>query len=201
MIVAITGTPGTGKSTVSKQLRGKGYQVLDLNQIVLNEKLITGYDKVRDTSEVDLERLNKYLIKYLKIPTKKKANKKSPGISKKNSKISLEALVFLEGHIAHLLDILDIILVLRCHPTQLRQRLKDKAWSDSKLRENLEAEALDVISIESVEKYGQNKIFEIDTTSDKPAEVAKKLIGIVNGKVKGYEPGNIDWSEEILKWY
>ena len=185
MNVALTGTPGTGKSTVSKHLREQGYQVLDLNHIALTEKLVISYDKVRETSEVNLDKLNEYLIKYLKTITD-------------NLK---DNVVFLEGHLSHLVEVVELIIVLRCHPSELRNRLNTKDWSDDKIRENLEAEALDAITIECVNEYGQDKIFEIDTTTKNTKTVLEDILKIIKGDVEGYTPGKIDWSEEILKWY
>jgi adenylate kinase len=197
MIVALTGTPGTGKSTVSKLLRNKKYQVLDLNKIVLSENLVLRYDDARQTAEVDLDGLNKYLIENLKTQTSYIINNDTI----RNHNNTMDEPVFLEGHIAHLLNIVDLVIVLRCHPTELRHRLVAKGWSEDKLRENLEAEAVDAITIESIEKFGQDKIFEINTTAEKPSGIVEKILEILNGNVKGYEPGKIDWSEEILKWY
>ena len=66
MFVALTGTPGTGKSTVSKQLRKSGYTVHDLNEIALSNDLILAYDKSRETREVDLKGLNNYVEHNIK---------------------------------------------------------------------------------------------------------------------------------------
>ncbi|MCK5559250.1 MAG: adenylate kinase family protein [Thermoplasmata archaeon] len=193
MIVALTGTPGTGKSSVSKHLRNDGYEVLDINEIVLTKNFVTAYDDTRKTSEVDLEALNKYMRKCLKSGLLTQTAETTPRPSADP--------VILEGHLAHLLSIIDQVIVLRCHPDKLQRRLNDKGWSASKIRENLEAEAIDSITIECMNSYDRDKIFEIDTTKDSPEKTMKKILDIISGKVEGYAPGRIDWSEEILKWY
>ncbi|WP_455391772.1 adenylate kinase family protein [[Eubacterium] cellulosolvens] len=190
MNVALTGTPGTGKSTVSKQLRNEGYQVLDVNDIALTEKFVVAYDEARATNEVDLEALNDHLQKYIKEMDK---DGESSGSSPE--------LIILEGHLAHLLDFIELVIILRCHPAELQRRLESKSWPEQKIRENLEAEALDAITIECVNKYSQDKIFEIDTTCVEPHKIMEKILDVINGRVDGYSPGKIDWSEEILKWY
>jgi adenylate kinase len=190
MIIALTGTPGTGKSTVSRLLREEGFTVLALNELAATEKLFLDYDSERQTHEVDLEGLDKYLEKYLKTLAKGSNKAKNPPL-------------ILEGHIAHLLAAVEIIVILRCHPEVLKKRLSEKHWPESKILENLEAEALDTITIESVGNHQQDKIFEINTTNKPPNEVRKIISQIINGKIdrREYTPGKLDWSEEILKWY
>ena len=188
MIVALTGTPGTGKSTVGKQLEDHGYTVISLNELAKSQNLLLAYDKRRATHEVDLDGLDDHLAKLFADQT---ANDKPVTV--------------LESHIAHLLSMTELVLILRCHPDQLRVRLGagGKAWHEDKIRENLEAEALDVITIECVEHYPEDKIFELDTTNEPPSKTAQRIIEIISsgGCTDDYRPGNIDWSEEILKWY
>ena len=104
----------------------------------------------------------------------------------------------IEGHLSHLLNP-DIIIVLRCHPETLRKRLEGRGYSDEKLRENLEAEAIDIILEEALETG--KPVFEIDSTERSPEETADAITDILNGNTEGYEPGNIDWSGVILSWY
>jgi adenylate kinase len=171
-------------------LRNDGYEVLDINEIVLTENFVTAYDDTRKTSEVDLEALNKYMDERIT----------------SGDPVILEGHlahdpVILEGHLAHLLSIIDQVIVLRCHPDELQRRLNDKGWSEAKIRENLEAEVVDSITIECLNTYDRDKIFEIDTTKDSPEKTMEKILDIISGRVEGYAPGRIDWSEEILKWY
>lgn len=57
-LFAITGTPGTGKTSVSKELRSRGYSVIDMNEHIRSNGLLGELDASRDTHEVDLDRLN-----------------------------------------------------------------------------------------------------------------------------------------------
>jgi adenylate kinase len=188
MNIALTGTPGTGKSTIGKKLKKNNYFVLDLHKIIKDNNFISSYDRSRDTSEVDLERLNNYLNKHVL----------NQAPDKKEHKTGIK---FFEGHISHLLDHLDRVIILRCHPEELRERLNVKEWSEKKVMENVEAEALDVILIEAFERYSENNIFEINTSKSSIDEVYNDIIKIINGDVKDFHLGNIDWSAEILKWY
>src|SRR5659263_683325 len=62
MIIALTGTPGTGKTTVCEIIKEhsqyrKKLRIIDVNRLVLGEKLYTGKDEARDTYEADMDKL------------------------------------------------------------------------------------------------------------------------------------------------
>jgi adenylate kinase len=186
MIIALTGTPGTGKTTVCSILSEhsqyrKQFHVIDLNKIVLGEKLYTGKDETRDTYEADMDKLEGRVKQII--------SQAPQGMD-----------IIMEGHLSHLLPA-DAIIVLRAHPVALRKRLgKRKNYSFSKVKENANAEALDVILVESAE-HSKN-VFEINTTDINPLAVVKSVIAIIesvkNGKIPQYFlPGKLNWIEQV----
>jgi len=166
MMCGITGTPGTGKTSLAGELARYGNPVLHLSDTV------SGYviekDEERDTSIIDEERWAAEFIPY-------------------------EG--FVEGHLAHLLPC-DRIVVLRCRPDILMERLKTRGYGGEKIRENALAEALDVILIETVDSFSPEQIYELDTTDKSTAECS-----MITGRfAKGELPasfGTIDWSSYI----
>jgi len=68
-----------------------------------------------------------------------------------------------------------------------------------KVRENVEAEAIDVILQEAVARLPF--VFEVDTTNSTPQETAEAILAILQGKTKGRQPGSVDWASEVLSWY
>ena len=66
MIVAITGTPGTGKTTVGDILKKKGFTVIDLKQEAIDNNFILGLDKERNSKIVDVERLDEHIGTFKK---------------------------------------------------------------------------------------------------------------------------------------
>jgi len=172
MIVAVTGTPGTGKSKACSFI--KDMPVIDLNQLIKDNAVFFGYDEERNSIDVSPARLKKLL----------------PEISKTT---------VIEGHLSHHLSP-DLTIVLRCSPNILGKRLKARGWNEDKIRENQEAEAVDVVLIEAL-KRKKSSVYEIDTTDMKPQEVAKAIREIIKGRRAKYRPGKIDWSEEVLSWY
>ncbi|MCD5409597.1 MAG: adenylate kinase family protein [Methanocellales archaeon] len=170
MKIAITGTPGTGKSSVCEILK-ECYNIIHLNQLIEANKFYTGIDDKRNTLNVDIDALADY-VKHM--PTK--------------------GITIFEGHLAHHLPI-DIVIVLRASPYELRRRLDKQGFGEAKTKENVEAEALDVILVEAVEM--NDRVYEIDTSERSIEEVAKCVIEIIEGTDK-YGPGSLDWSEEAF---
>lgn len=180
MIIALTGTPGTGKTSVSKILHDKGFEVVDLNKVACEKGFLIGRDEKRDSEIVNVERFDEYV--------------------KRN--YSGKDIVFIEGHLSHLLKSVNKVIVLRCHPDELRKNLSKKGWKEEKIKENLEAEILDIILCETVEIHPKKNIFEINVTGKSVDAVVSSIIEIINNKfkdMKKYNMGKIDWSEEILK--
>lgn len=154
-------------------LKVKGVQVVHVNELVDDLGLASGYDRKRKTKEVDVAKLARAVA-------------------------GLKGNILLEGHLSHLLRP-DLAIVLRCSPKVLERRLKKKGWPEKKIRENVEAEAVDVVLIEALENVAE--VCEVDTTEMKPAEVAKAIGRIIAGEREKYRVGNVDWSEEVLSWF
>ncbi len=173
-MIALTGTPGTGKSSIAKVLKEKyGLKIYDVDKIGREEYSLE-YDPERECWIVNVERLREYVA-------------------------SLEGEeVVLVGLLSHLLDP-EIVIVLRTHPRELEFRLRKKGWNLRKIRENLEAEALGVITAEAMEKC--KEVYEVDTTGKSPEESAKEVYQIILKRPKDYRAPRIDYTEAILEWY
>ncbi|NOZ58325.1 MAG: AAA family ATPase [Euryarchaeota archaeon] len=172
MILIITGTPGTGKSTVAGLLsRRLGLKLIRLS--ALAGRAACGYDAERGSVEVDVERLFQ-IVRPL-----------------------ARGDVVIEGHLAHLLPFREAtVVVLRCSPAELEERLRKKGFPERKIRENLEAEALDVCLIESLQVHSD--VYEVDTSGMKAEQVAERIERILAGEGEAFRPGKVDWSEEFF---
>ena len=173
MLIALTGTPGTGKSTVALGLQAKGWRILEVNDLARRHGLFRSKDPVRDSYDLDPDELQEAL----------EGEGFDDGI--------------LVGHLSHLLDV-DMVIVLRCHPEVLANRLEARRWPLAKIRENALAESLDIILAEAVDSGAP--VFEVNTTELSLAETEAAALAILAGEKEKYAVGNIDWSEEALRW-
>ena len=153
MMCGITGTPGTGKSSVADELALRGYPVVRLAETV--KGYVVGKDSERDTRIIDEDRW---------------AREFTP----------VEG--FVEGHLAHLLPC-DRVVVLRCKPDLLLTRLRSRGYREEKCRENAEAEALDVCLIETLEGHPPDHVLELDTTEIQPDRVADLIADFLMGRM------------------
>ena len=180
-VVFITGTPGTGKSTVSHMLRDElSLPLIDLNQLIEDEGLYTGYHPDWGFKIVDLDalccRLKEIIFKNL-----------GEGSGR-------DGLV-VEGHLSHYCEGADLVIVLRAHPAILKKRLQNKGFKHAKIQENIEAEALDICTFEAFQIHG-DKVNEIDTSNKSPLKVVDLIKKIMNGEAN-FPVGKIDFLEYL----
>ncbi|MFQ3308200.1 MAG: adenylate kinase [Candidatus Nanohaloarchaea archaeon] len=171
MIVTITGTPGTGKTSVLKSL-DTNFRKVHLTEYIQENEIGENTD---DVTEVDT-----YLLK----------EKISEDIN------DGEEDVIIEGHLAHHIDS-DLCIVLRCNPEKLEERLSQRDYSQNKVMENVESEALDVILSETV--HTQKNVLEIDTTHKELDEVVEEVKEGIEKEKTGY--GGVDWSESFQELF
>lgn len=153
MRVAVTGTPGVGKTTATG-LVGTDLEIVHLNDLVREAGLTTGTDEERDSLVVDIEAVS--------------------------ARLADRSNVLVESHLAHHLDA-DRTIVLRCAPSELESRLLDRGETEAKAAENADAEALDVILSEAVDRQGIDSVYEIDTTDRSPAGVTEEIEAVLAG--------------------
>ncbi|QIO23048.1 adenylate kinase family protein [Haloarcula sp. JP-L23] len=156
MRVAVTGTPGTGKTTATARL-DTDLDVVHLNDVIKSEGFSTGVDEERGSLVADMDAVAEWLD-------------------------GRDDVLF-ESHLAHNFEA-DRVAVLRAHPDTVVDRLRGRGDSDSKAYENAESEALDVVLSEAVHHHGTDSVYEIDTTDRDPDAVADAISAVVAGEVE-----------------
>jgi adenylate kinase len=174
LIIAVTGTPGVGKSTFARLLAKRlGVRLLRLNDWIRRRGI--GSPAGDGTLEVDCRQL-----------------------AREFSRESWGDMV-VEGHLSHYLPprLLSAVVVLRLHPQVLERRLRARGYRGRKLWDNLEAEALDLILVESLERHGEGKVFELDLTHTTAQEAVRRF-------VEAWRKGKrirdrVDWLESFVE--
>jgi adenylate kinase len=179
-IAALTGTPGTGKSAIALILSARGWHTVELGDLAKEEGAVVGRDELRQTDEVDVDLLEEALEGHV-------------------AAAGAEA-VLLVGHMAHLMPC-DTVVVLRTSPAVLRTRLEERGWPPTKVDENVEAEAVGVVLVESMEHEPPVPVYEVDTSKGQVEESARLVAATLEGAGQGMEAGWVDWSDEVMGWY
>lgn len=180
--IALTGTPGVGKTTAARRLVRKGHPVLELARFASRHHLLGPRDPKRGSRTVDPARVGRALQREANLPQN----------------------VVLEGHWAHDVPGVQAAIVLRLRPRLLRRRLTRRGWSRRKVDENVEAEAIGLILQEAVARLGARRTYEIDATGLSTARLADRLAWTLRDPAaarKKFEVGRVDWAADILGWY
>ncbi len=182
-VIFISGTPCTGKTTVASDLNdylssnGFHSRLIKVNDFAFENDLVLGEDPDKLYKIIDIDGLNESLNDEID---------KSSG-----------CVLIVEGHLSHLCEGADKMIVLRLNPSILKNRLEERNYSESKIQENLEAEALAVCSAEAYEIYG-DKTNEIDASDKSVEEIRDLIIAIASDKME-CPVGSIDYMEWLLE--
>lgn len=178
-VIAISGTPGTGKSAVGSLLAKQiNAEIIELGEVVRKQHLYYGEDPERGSLIANLDSLYDYLVPLFQ---------------------NGEKLLIVIGHFADLVpeEYLKVLVVLRCHPITLTERLLDRQWPIKKTLENIQAEILGVCTSQGLAQHNQNKIFEIDTTDLSIERVVTIIRQILAGVGDRYMVGKISWLRNL----
>ncbi len=150
----ITGTPGTGKSSVAGALAQRGSPVLHLSETI--SSYIIEVDQERDTRVIDEERWAREFSRFDGFV--ERPPRPSPPLRP------------------------DYYPAVRAGCPY--GPVEEKGLSGREGRENALAEALDVILIETLESFSPEQVYELDTTDKSIAECSMIADQFARGQVK-----------------
>lgn len=172
--LAITGSPGTGKSTLAKEFEALGFHVTSVEELATEYGCIGEIDSIDKARPIDMELLNQK-------------------IEKEWDKDLLEPLI-IDGHLSHQLPT-DAVVVLRCSPNILKERMTKRDYSNDKITANCEWELL---GSSWNEKEDGVPWIEYDTTSNDVHSIVMALSLWISDGFKPDAPSSvIDWISEM----
>ena len=167
MSFVITGSPGVGKHTITKEIsKILNLQVFDINQIAKEKNL---FERTDETNDVDVDKLEKIIKEKILQPS------------------------LIVGHLAPYVLVsnqIKKIIVLRKNPYDLIQIYQNRGYSEKKIKDNIGSEALGIILYDSITKFGMDKTVQIDVSEKTVEEITEKVMGIIKGEIINEE---IDW--------
>ena len=109
--LALTGTPGTGKSTLAQALCDAGFEVVTVESLAEQHGLLGDVDSSDGARVIDTDALHDVLVTPWESPPV------GPSV--------------VDGHLSHHLPC-DAVAVLRCSPDILEARLTDRGYPEGK---------------------------------------------------------------------
>ncbi|MBI19631.1 MAG: kinase [Euryarchaeota archaeon] len=170
LVIAITGSPGVGKTSVCTNLSDLGFRVTSVLDLAKAYSCLGPLETEFDSKSVDIDKLSEVAI--------------------------LDEFDFIDGHLSHHLDV-DAIVILRCSPSLLKERLSQRGYSNQKVIANTEWEYIAGICSELI--GSEKPILEVDATKSNTEDLVLKIsefietLDISNSK---YEKIEIDWMKE-----
>jgi adenylate kinase len=175
-VILMSGTPGVGKTTLAHALTAKLDAVyVNLTDLALDENLILGKDKQRDSMIVDETRMKRRMGEMIE-----KCQDKD---------------IVIDGHYA--VDVvpkksITQVFVLRRDPVELRRLMESSGISGRKLWENLASEVLDVCLVDALRVLGTSKVCEVDMSGKSVEQAVSEILEIL-GDNRKCRVGIVDW--------
>ncbi len=173
MSYVITGNPGVGKHTITKEISKKLHlPIIDINSIAKEFGL---FEKNKETNDVDVAKLEKVIREKILHP------------------------VLFVGHLAPYVissEKIKKVIVLRKNPYDLISIYKKRGYSKEKIKDNLGSEVLGIILHDAITQFGLEKTLQIDVSYQSIQETTNKVIDAIKGETKSDE---VDWLTTITE--
>ena len=163
--IALSGSPGSGKSTISELAKSSGWKVISVEKLAEKHELLGELDKKEQAREIDIERLRQTLGR-------------------------INGPLIVDGHLSHYLQV-DAVVILRCKPSILRERLQQRGYPEWKIESNVEWEIIG----SSWSDVENENVAEFETSSSEPHMVWSSIQDWINTGHPTRKPF-IDWMND-----
>ncbi|HIG20802.1 MAG: hypothetical protein CXT67_02035 [Methanobacteriota archaeon] len=175
--IAITGTPGSGKTSVAEfgLANSNGdwpLSIISDKELAEKNGFLGKIDSNDGAQPIDVEQLVSTLSEQWAQPPKDDT--------------------LIDGHLSHLLPV-DAVVIIRCNPEVLQTRMQDRGWSKSKIDENAEWELLGAAWNDEHE-WGNTPVLELDSTETSVDSLFTQIEAWTRDGFKPESPEQrIDW--------
>nr|CAG8594708.1 4307_t:CDS:2 [Entrophospora candida] len=144
--ILITGTPGTGKSTLSELLaKSTNYKYINVGELAKEKNLYDGYNETFDTNILDDDKV----------------------VDELEEIIEEDGGNIIDFHSCELFPErwFDLIIVLRADITILYDRLEKRKYTGQKITENVDCEIFQIVLEEAKESYSEEIVVELQSNN------------------------------------
>ncbi|KAF1763754.1 hypothetical protein GCK72_003699 [Caenorhabditis remanei] len=156
--ILVTGSPGTGKSTLGQQVAEKlGFEFIEISKEVRENNLQGEFDEQYNCHVLDEDKLLDHISERMD---------------------SDDGGIVVDYHGCDLFPErwFDVVVVLRCSTEKLYDRLKSRGYTDFKIKENVECEIFGSLLEEAKESYKEEIVHELQSeTPDQMEENIEKI--------------------------
>ena len=163
--IALSGSPGSGKSTIAELAKSSGWEVISVEKLAEKHELLGELDKKEQAKEIDIEKLRQTLGR-------------------------INGPLIVDGHLSHYLQV-DAVVILRCKPSILRERLQQRGYPEWKIESNVEWEIIG----SSWSDVENENVAEFETSSSEPNMVWSSIQDWINTGHPTRKPF-IDWMND-----
>ena len=162
--IAVTGTPGVGKTSFCKS---GIWPAISVHELAKQNDCLGDVDS-DGAAPIDIDKLGK----VIRWPDKD--------------------LLLIDGHLSHLLPV-DAVIVIRCNPEILRERLLVRKYPGQKIDENVECELIGTITAECLDFPH----LELNSADGLEVMIGATESWITDGFKPQHSTEPIDWIREI----
>jgi adenylate kinase len=172
-VLALTGTPGVGKTTVASWLQAQGWGLLSVADLADSHGCLDEVDPKDGAAPIDIQALDEAW--------------EPPRLGR----------WVVDGHLSHFLNV-DAIVVLRCSPSVLSQRLTQRGYGEAKVRANVEWEMTAGHWAELEEFEVDVPLLELDAGANESETLGHRIMtwvedGMPSEALETHVSSAIDW--------
>lgn len=163
-VIAISGTPGSGKTTIANLLKKGDREVINIGEFASQNGCVSSYDEMNKCDVIDGDLVIEKLREYLKGKTHT---------------------IIVESHLADLVpeEYLDRCYVLEVQISDLVERLKERGYSEKKIADNKLSELMRDCYMYSLDAFGEERVEVI-----KPSSI-EEIVRIIEDYLEQVERG------------